>query len=62
MVRLLRLAKAAEGRGQQAVQDRLMDQYSSLARDGQRRGYWTLDQSYLRAMARAIKESTAPVP
>jgi prepilin-type N-terminal cleavage/methylation domain-containing protein/prepilin-type processing-associated H-X9-DG protein len=63
MVRLLRLAKAAEGRGQQAVQDRLMDQYSSLARDGQRRGYFLLDQSYaLRSVARAIKESATPVP
>jgi prepilin-type N-terminal cleavage/methylation domain-containing protein len=63
MVRLLRLAKVAEGRGQQAVQDRLMDQYSSLAKDGPRRGYWLLDQSYaLRSVARAIKESATPVP
>ncbi len=63
MVRLLRQAKAAEGRGQQAVQDRLMDQYSSLAKDGPRRGYWLLDQSHaLQSVARALKESATPVP
>jgi hypothetical protein len=40
-----------------------MDQYSSLAKDGPRRGYWLLDQSYaLRSVARAIKESATPVP
>jgi prepilin-type N-terminal cleavage/methylation domain-containing protein/prepilin-type processing-associated H-X9-DG protein len=63
MVRLLRLAKTAEGRGQQVVQDRLLDQYSSLARDGQRRGFFLLDRTRaIVTVARAIKESNTPVP
>ena len=63
MVRLLNLAQAAEARGNQAAQDRLMDQYTAQAQGGVRRGYFILDQSRaIGAMARAVKESTTPVP
>ena len=62
MVRSLRLAEAAEARGQQAVQDRYMDQYSTLALQGRSRSFFLVDRTHLAAMARAIKESEAPVP
>jgi hypothetical protein len=62
MIRSLRLAEAAEGRGQQAAQDRFMEQYLSLARHGRSRMFSLVDRSHLTLMARAIKESVAPVP
>jgi hypothetical protein len=62
MVRSLRLAEAAEARGLQAVQDRYMDQYSTLALQGRSRSFFLVDRTHLAAMARAIKESEAPVP
>jgi prepilin-type N-terminal cleavage/methylation domain-containing protein/prepilin-type processing-associated H-X9-DG protein len=62
MIRSLRLADAAEARGQQSAQDRYMDQYSTLALQGRSRPFFLLDRTHLAAMARAIKESEAPVP
>jgi prepilin-type N-terminal cleavage/methylation domain-containing protein/prepilin-type processing-associated H-X9-DG protein len=62
MLHSLRSAETAEARGQQAVQDRYMDQYSTLALQGRSRSFFLLDRTHLAAMARAIKESEAPVP
>ena len=62
MLHSLRLAGAAEARGQQAVQDRYMDQYSTLALQGRSRSFFVLDRTHLAGMARAIKESESPVP
>jgi hypothetical protein len=62
MLQSLRLAKAAEGRGKQDLQDRYMDQYSRQARLGRSRMFSIVDRMQLLVMARAIKESEVPVP
>jgi len=62
MLDSLRLAEAAEARGDQAAQDRFMDRYASLARLGRSRTFSLIDRTHLVVMARAIKESATPVP
>jgi prepilin-type N-terminal cleavage/methylation domain-containing protein len=63
LVRSLRLAQAAEARGRDDLQDRYLDQYSRLIPDGTSNTV-LLSERYIRllTMARALKDSTAPVP
>ena len=62
LVRSLRLAEAAERRGREADQDRFMERYSRDIQDGSSNTFLIGERIALLDLARALKDSTTPVP
>jgi hypothetical protein len=61
MLRALKLAQAADARGQQAAQDRYMDQYRRLALGSRNRLFSLLDRTNLYTYAYMLRQSSVPL-